>query len=235
MKIRIIICLFIAAFSFSSGFSQKAGKKVTISGYVADGSKASIANAIVMIDGQSTNILTDEKGFYQVKVKSGSTRIGIITTTNGFMEEEINGRTTINFEFGGSVPDQANSTVNPGGETVNVGYGTVRKKDMTTNVNKIDGTNPKYASYRNIYDMIKGEVPGVQVTGTSIKIQGISSMNSGTQPLFVLDGVVVNSISGIQPAMVKSIEILKGAAASIYGSRGANGVILINLVGTGDK
>jgi TonB-dependent SusC/RagA subfamily outer membrane receptor len=151
------------------------------------------------------------------------------------MEEEINGRTTINFEFGGSVPDQANSTVNPGDEAVNVGYGTVRKSDMTTNVNKIDGTNPKYASYRNIYDMIKGEVPGVQVTGTSIKIQGISSMNSGTEPLFVLDGVVVNSIGSIQPAMVKSIEILKGAAASIYGSRGANGVILINLVGTGDK
>ena len=235
MKIRIIICLFIAAFSFSSGFSQKAGKKVTISGYVVDATRASIANAIVMIDGQSTNILTDEKGFYEVKAKSGSTRIGILTTANGFMEEEINGRTRINFEFGGSVPDQANNKVEAGDEAVNVGYGTVKKKDMTTNVSKIDGSNPKYASYRNIYDMIKGEVPGVQVIGTSIKIQGVSSMNSGTDPLYVLDGVVVNSIGDIQPAMVKSIEILKGSSASIYGSRGANGVILINLISAGDR
>jgi len=235
MKIRIILCLFIAAFSFSSGFSQKAGKKVTITGYVVDGTRASIANAIVMIDGQSTNILTDEKGFYEVKAKSGSTRIGILTTSNGFMEEEINGRTRINFEFGGSVPDQANNMAEAGDEALNVGYGTVRKKDMTTNVSKIDGSNPKYASYRNIYDMIKGEVPGVQVIGTSIKIQGVSSMNSGTDPLYVLDGVVVNSIGDIQPAMVKSIEILKGSSASIYGARGANGVILINLIGAGDR
>jgi TonB-dependent SusC/RagA subfamily outer membrane receptor len=235
MKIRIIICLIIASFSFSSGFSQKAGKNIKISGYVVDGTRASIANAVVMIDGKSTNNFTDEKGYYEVKVKSGSSLIGILTTTNGFLEEPINGRTRINFEFGGSVPDQAKIMADPGDEAVNVGYGTVRKKDMTTNVSKIDASNPKYASYRNIYDMIKGEVPGVQVTGTSIKIQGVSSLTSGTEPLFVLDGVVVNSINDIQPAMVKSIEILKGASASIYGSRGANGVILINLISASDR
>jgi len=235
MKIRIIIFLFIASFSFTGGFSQKAGKNITITGYVVDGTKASIANAVVMIDGKSTNSFTDEKGFYQVKVKSGSSVIGILTITNGFLEEPINGRTRINFEFGGSVPDQVNMTVDPGDEAVNVGYGTVKKKDMTTTVNKIDGTNPKYASYRNIYDMIKGEVPGVQVTGTSIKIQGVSSMTSGTEPLYVVDGITVNTIGNIPPSSVKSIEILKGASASIYGSRGANGVILINLIGSGDR
>ena len=83
--------------------------------------------------------------------------------------------------------------------------------------------------------MIRGEVPGVQVNGTSIIIQGASSLTLSTEPLFVVDGIVVNSIDYISPISVKSIEILKGSAASIYGSRGANGVILIRLIGTGDN
>jgi len=105
---------------------------------------------------------------------------------------------------------------------------------MTGTVNKIDGTNPKYASYRNIYDMIRGEVAGVQVMGNSIRIQGVGSLNLSTEPLYVVDGMVVSSIAEIQPYNVKSIEILKGSSASIYGSRGANGVILIKLIGSGD-
>jgi TonB-dependent SusC/RagA subfamily outer membrane receptor len=77
--------------------------------------------------------------------------------------------------------------------------------------------------------MIKGEVAGVEVIGTSIRIRGTSSLMSGTQPLLVVDGVTVNSIDNILPMMVKSIEVLKGSGAAIYGSRGANGVILITL------
>jgi TonB-dependent SusC/RagA subfamily outer membrane receptor len=75
--------------------------------------------------------------------------------------------------------------------------------------------------------MIKGEVPGVQVNGTSITIRGTGSIMSSTEPLFIVDGIAVNQISDISPVEVKSIEVLKGASASIYGSRGANGVILI--------
>ncbi|MGB8492241.1 MAG: TonB-dependent receptor plug domain-containing protein, partial [Bacteroidales bacterium] len=78
-------------------------------------------------------------------------------------------------------------------------------------------------------DMISGEVPGVQVIGTRILIRGISTITAGTDPLFVVDGVPATSIDYIQPQTVRSIEVLKGSAATIYGSRGANGVILINL------
>jgi TonB-dependent SusC/RagA subfamily outer membrane receptor len=83
--------------------------------------------------------------------------------------------------------------------------------------------------------MIRGEVAGVQVNGKSIRIQGPSSFNLSTEPLFVVDGIVVTSIDEISPQMVKSIDILKGSAASIYGSRGSNGVILINLIGSPDR
>ena len=75
----------------------------------------------------------------------------------------------------------------------------------------------------------------MRVSGTNINIQGAASFYSGTQPLFVVDGTIVDSIDDIIPSQVKSIEVLKGPAASIYGSRGANGVILITLINGGDK
>jgi TonB-dependent SusC/RagA subfamily outer membrane receptor len=235
MKTRILICLLLALFSFNSAYAEKSNKKITITGYVVDGTHASVANAIVMVDGKKTDKITDDKGFYKIKVKAGSTKIGIFIFTNGVLEETINGRGRINFAFEGSVPDQASNKVDQGEEAIDIGYGTVKKKNLTTSVSKIDGTNPKYASYRTIYDMIRGEAPGVQVNGTSIRIQGASSLMLSTEPLFVVDGMVVSSISDIQPFTVKSIEILKGSSASIYGSRGANGVILINLIKAGDK
>jgi TonB-dependent SusC/RagA subfamily outer membrane receptor len=235
MRTRIIFCLILAMISFNISSGQKAGKKVTITGHVVDGTQASVANAIVILDGKKTDKLTDDKGFYKIKVKPGNSTIGILTMTNGILEEPLDGRTTINFTFKGSVAAQASGKTNPGDETVDIGYGAVKKRNMTGTVSKIDGTNPKYASYRNIFDMIRGEVAGVQVSGTSIRIQGASSFMLSTEPLFVVDGVVVSSISDIQPFTVKSIEILKGSSASIYGSRGANGVILIKLIGAGDN
>jgi TonB-dependent SusC/RagA subfamily outer membrane receptor len=236
MKTRVIICLLIGAFSFNPGYGQKSHTRLTITGYVDDQTHASIANAIVMIDGVKTNAFTDKKGYYKVKVKPGCQKIGIFTLTNGVVEEEINGRHRINFTFQGSVPNQvSNNKTDPDDEVVDIGYGKVKKRDLTTPVGKIDGTNSKYASYRTIYDMIRGELPGVQVNGNKITIQGISSINLSTDPLFVVDGQVVTSIDDIQPFLVKSINVLKGSSASIYGSRGANGVILINLKTAGDK
>jgi TonB-dependent SusC/RagA subfamily outer membrane receptor len=234
MRTRVIFCLIFVMISFNFSSAQKAGKKVTITGHVVDGTQAYVANAIVIIDGKKTDTFTNAKGYFKIKVTPGSSTIGILTT-NGILEEPLDGRKTINFTFQGSVAAQPGAKVNPDDETVDIGYGSVKKKSMTGSVSKIDGTNPKYASYRSIYDMLRGEVPGVQVSGTSIRIQGASSLMLSTEPLFVVDGMVVNSIADIQPYTVKSIEILKGSSAAIYGSRGANGVILIKLVGGGDN
>jgi TonB-dependent SusC/RagA subfamily outer membrane receptor len=229
MKTNVIICLLIGIFSFSNGYGQKNNKKTTISGYVVDQTLASIANAIIIIDGEKTNVFTDQKGYYKIKVKPENKKIGILTFTNGVVEEEIDGRRRINFTFEGSVPAQVSNKTDPDDEVVDIGYGKVKKRDLTTPVSKLDATQSKYASYRNIYDMIQGELPGVQVNGTSIRIQGVSSIYLSTEPLFVVDGQTVTTIGDIQPYLVKSIQVLKGSSASIYGSRGANGVILINL------
>ncbi|MFN2337116.1 MAG: TonB-dependent receptor plug domain-containing protein, partial [Bacteroidales bacterium] len=116
---------------------------------------------------------------------------------------------------------------------IDIGYGTQKKKNLTSDVGYIDAQNEAYGSYTNIYELIQGKVPGVQVTGNKITIRGIGSMNLSTDPLFVVDGVVVYSIDNISPSQVKSISVLKGSNAAIYGTRGANGVILITMKGSG--
>ena len=214
---------------------QNINKKITINGLVVDQANYPVAKATIFIDGEKTSQVTDDKGFYKIKIKAGSTRIGIFTISNGIVEEAINGRTTINFILGSSFNQQNGNQKYPDGEEdINVGYGSVKKKDLTQSVNRIDGENTRFASYTNIYEMIKGEFPGVKVIGKSINIQGSFSLYSSTEPLFVVDGVPIESIDNVPPQMVKSIEVLKGASATIYGTRGACGVILITLTGAKD-
>jgi len=172
MRTRIFLLIILAMVSFSMSPAQKSGKKIRISGHVVDGTMTPVVNAIVMVDGEKTNVTTDQKGMFRIKVKPSNSTIAIFTTPNGILEEKLDGRKTINFKFEGSVPVQIVEN-NPLDEVVDIGYGSVSKRSMTGTVNKIDGTNPKYASYRNIYDMIRGEVAGVQVMGNSIRIQGV--------------------------------------------------------------
>jgi len=231
MKLRIILFLIICLVAGSSADGQKPGKKIKITGFVKDQNNNPIPDVIILIDNVKTNIVTNQNGSYRIKVKPAAKKIGIFSFMAGVAEEAIDGRTTINFKMTSSgIGPAKNQVADPGDEMINVGYGNVNRKDLTQPVSKIDGTNKKYASYNSIYDMIKGEVAGVQVNGKSIKIQGASSFILSTEPLFVVDGMTVSSIDDIRPYMVKSIEVLKGSAASVYGSRGANGVILINTL-----
>ena len=81
--------------------------------------------------------------------------------------------------------------------------------------------------YQDIYDMIRGRIAGVEMSGRSIKVRGTNSLFVSTEPLFVVDGVIVSRVDDIAPETVKSIEVLKGPDATAYGTRGSNGVILI--------
>ena len=231
-KIRILLCLFLAVSSVTGLYGQKSGKKITITGYVFDGTATPVADAIIMVDGEKTDKITDSKGFYKIKVRKENKKIGVFISPNGIIEKEIEGRKNIDFTFPGSIPYLKSD---PKEEPVDVGYGKVKKKDLIGPVGGIDGTKSKYAGYKNIYEMIRGQVPGVVVNGTTIIIRNASSINESNEPLFVVDGVPVSSIEDILPQDVKSIEVLKGSAASIYGTRGSNGVILIHLLKGNDK
>ncbi len=121
-------------------------------------------------------------------------------------------------------------------DSVQVGYGKQSKRDLTTSVSSIDGETAKRNSPTSVADMIDGRFPGVEVkrspSGVSIRIRGARSINSNNEPLYVVDGMPMMTSDGVlqdlHPNDIKSIEVLKDAAAtSVYGSRGANGVILI--------
>jgi TonB-dependent SusC/RagA subfamily outer membrane receptor len=234
-KVFLILLLIISVATDMSG--QKSGKKITISGIVVDINNHPVPEAIIMIDGKNTNILTDSEGYYKIKVKPSSVNIGIYSFASGIFEEPINSRTQINFILGKSAGQQPVNTENPSGEEIiNIGYGSVKSRDMTDQVNKINASDKTNASYTNIFEMIKGQVPNVEVSGKSIRIQGSSSfIEASTEPLLIVDGMIVDTIEDIPPQSVKSIEILKGPAAAIYGSRGANGVVMITLIGAGDR
>lgn len=116
-------------------------------------------------------------------------------------------------------------------ESINIGYGTISKKNLTTSVSQVKVRQEEVSSYANIGEYLSGRVPGliVQKVGSTYKysVRGINSINSSTDPLFVVDGAVVMDIDSINPRDIKYVEVLKDASASIYGTRGACGVILI--------
>jgi len=228
MKIKLIFLILVSSLCINSITAQKSNKKVTITGTVLNASRVPIVNAIVMIDDQKTNSMTDANGNYKVKVKPTALKIGIFTFGSGTFEDSIKGRTRIDFNFGTTRTQQTtDQTIAPGEQGVNTGYGVVKEKNLTTNVNKIDGTNKKYATYHSISEMIQREVSGVKVDGSSVIIQGSKDFFGSVPALIVVDGVSSYELPDILPSSVKSIEVLKGTAASIYGSRGYGGAIII--------
>ena len=213
----------------SHGLSQL--KRSILTGYVVDSERYPVTNAVILIDNIKTYAVTDYRGFYKVKVKPGASRIGIISLNHGIIEEPINGRTRINFAFSVSVRSHGTEDYfKPEEEEINVGYGKVKRKNLTSSVYKINARNRQFSTFSSIYDMLQG-VPGVLVNKGQVFIRGISTRNLYNEPLFVVDGTPVSSIADIPPQNVESIEVLKGSAGAIYGSRGANGVIQINQIG----
>lgn len=205
------ICLLICAAEDTS--AQRAGKNITISGTVSDKDKKPVEGAVIFIDKVKTTSVSDRNGHYTVRARSDAAEILVFTLFYGSAEELIGGRTRIDFILGGS----SEGHVEP-----------VKPEPAKAGKDKIlSGTDEDFASYQNIYDMIRGRFPGVEVTGTTIRVMGSSSLNVSTEPLFVVDGIVVKSLEDISPQTVKTIEVLKGPAASVWGTRGANGVIVI--------
>jgi TonB-dependent starch-binding outer membrane protein SusC len=210
--------------------AQKPGQRMKITGSVADVGMYPVKNAIVMIDGQNTSQVTNKYGNYRIKIPKDAKRIGILSFGNGFIEEDIGGRSRINFRLGAYAfqkPPEPEIKPDEGEEGVNTGYGYVKKKFLTNQISKIDGTDKKYASYPSILDMIQREVAGVRIMNGGVIIHDSRNLFGYVGALIVVDGTPATNLNDIRPSTVESIEVLKDASAAIYGSRGFGGVILI--------
>jgi len=236
MKRGIVLLLVFSLIISENIEGQKSDKKNIVSGFVTDVNNQPVAGAMILADRQETGVVTSKKGFYKVRITPETRMIGVYSELNGSAETPADGGPEINIVLYGNYAIQGFIPAIPADEEmVNIGYGKVSKKDLTTPTGQINGKDNKYDSYTSIYDMIRGEVPGVQVVGTQILIRGMSSINSSNDPLLVVDGMPVSSIDNISPRQVKSISVLKGSDAAIYGTRAAGGVILIDLKGASDR
>jgi len=232
MKIKPLIVISILIIFSSAANSQKPEKKIILKGSVKDSLQNPVKGAVIYIDNKKTSGVTDEQGFFRIRVNPDASKIKVTSLYNPSVEDLINGRTKIDFVLPVASKFKTLGTDNKE-EMVDVGYGTLNKKYVISG--KVSVSKPRYSSYTNMYDMIKAELSGVQVRGTSVIVQGITSFQGSSEPLFVVDGIIVNQINDISPSDVESIELLKGPATVVYGMQGANGVIYIKTLRGTDK
>jgi len=230
MRIKVLLFILASFLNVAASSGQKNNKKVFITGIVTDISQRPLAGAMILIDGKRTNSVTNNKGIYKLKVRSDADSLTIFVAGNGMSTVPIKGRTKIDFIFNEADPSKRNAQNNEANDKqVDVGFGTVRQKDLLTPVSTIDGRGGKYSAYKDIYAILKGTA-GLIVRGNSVQILGPSSTFGTGEPLYVVNDMTVSTLDGITPTMIESISVLKGSSASIYGSQGGNGVILITLI-----
>lgn len=209
---------------------ELAAQDITVSGVVVDSNKEPIIGSNVVLKGATIGTITDLDGKYHLSVPENGT---LIFSSIGYTSQEIaiNKRSVINVTLAEDV-----MLID---EVVVVGYGTVRKSDLTGSVGKVTTEELTQLSTTDIGQAIAGRVAGVDVTsnsgapgsGTKIRVRGYGTINS-SDPLYVVDGFPVSDIDYLSPQDIESLEILKDASATaIYGSRGANGVVLIKTKG----
>ena len=128
----------------------------------------------------------------------------------------------------------SSSVVSRNNGKVDVGYGTQDSDQITTAVSNVKVRKEEAQTYSNMYDYLRGRVPGVQVTSDNrIIIRGIGTNSDNFDPLIIVDGVEVTDLSTVDPLFVKSVDVIKDGSSAIYGMQGANGVIIIKTVNAG--
>ena len=224
-KIFTLICLF-----FLAAVSLGAQEKMTVSGIISDQAGVPLIGVAVVERGaQSNGVVTDEAGQYKISVSDDSF-LEISCIGYKSVVEHVAGRATLDVTL---VDD--NELLEA---TVVIGYGTSKKGDLTGTVSVVEMSDISNAPVTSIAHALQGKVAGAEFTSGSgevgeagsIRIRGSRSITAGNQPLIVVDGVpdAVADLSEINPADIVNISILKDiSSTAIYGSRGANGVILV--------
>ncbi|MGI8583250.1 MAG: SusC/RagA family TonB-linked outer membrane protein [Chitinophagaceae bacterium] len=223
-SIFLFLVLFIIPFITSA-------QNNAITGKVTDENAKPLENVSVVIKGTSIGTTTDANGTYQLSAAKsfGNT---LVFSFVGFTDKEIiqSQGNTINVQM-----EKTNQSLDA---VVVVGYGTQKRKDVTGAVASVDRKRLDDVPNTNFAQALQSAIPGLSIDQNSggaegnnntIRIRGRNSISAGTSPLIVLDGIIyTGGISDINPSDIESIDVLKDAsAAAIYGSRGANGVIII--------
>jgi TonB-linked SusC/RagA family outer membrane protein len=219
----LICCIYLIVFS-----SPSYGQAKIITGKVVSlGTNEALPGANVILKGTTKGIITDLDGKYSIEIPSKDAIL--VFSFIGYNEQEIQvgDQTVINVSL--------EETKHALEEIVVIGYGKVKKSDLTGSVSSIKADDIAKVTSLNPEQSLQGKVTGVLVTSTSgapgaapiVRIRGVGTFNSSA-PIYVVDGVILDDISFLNSADIASMEVLKDASATaIYGSRGANGVIIV--------
>jgi TonB-linked SusC/RagA family outer membrane protein len=219
--------LFIPLFIFC--VLQLFAQEIAVTGKVLDGESGDpLPGVNVVIDGTQQGTVTNTNGVYEITVPSAQS--ALIFSFIGYLSErvEVGGRTVIDIQL---VPELQSLD-----EVVVVGYGTMKKSDLTGAVSSIREEDIKSIKASNAVEALQGKIAGVDMTrssgragsGYNVLIRGKRSFSASNDPIYIVDGIDYGSNININPNDIASMEVLKDASATaIYGSRGANGVILV--------
>ncbi|MBQ5581916.1 MAG: TonB-dependent receptor [Bacteroidales bacterium] len=204
----------------------------TAAGKVIDANGTPIIGAAVMVPGTTNGASTDIDGNFQINVATGTT---LEVSCIGYVTKTVSAAANMRIIL------EEDTTLLE--ETVVIGYGSVKRSDLTSAVSKMDSKGIADRPLARAESALQGQLAGVNVQTTNnepgadpvIRVRGAASMSAGNDPLYIIDGVPNNTLQGVSPSDIASIEVLKDAAsAAIYGSRGSNGVILVTTK-TGQK
>ncbi|MEP7144471.1 MAG: TonB-dependent receptor [Ferruginibacter sp.] len=227
LRITRPVTLLFALFHFFSAPVFAQGQTL-ITGRITNEKNQPVAGASVVVKGTATGISTDNNGEFRINAPS---RGFLLISSIGYPDKEVDirGKTVINVTLTNSTTELE--------QVVVVGYGTQRKEAVTGSVASIAGDKLREVPAPNLTQALQARIPGVEISQTSTKpgatmqilIRGQRSLTASNDPLIVLDGIpFAGSIADINPNDIKSLDILKDASATaVYGSRGANGVILL--------
>ena len=192
-----------------------------IHGVVTTFDSIPLIDAEVRVKSTKQVVYTDTLGRFSVPVKNNEQ---IKVKASGFFTQKVNIKENTRYAA-------INLKLKPGEKNREyaIGYGSVSDRDKLNALASINNDDVDFSQYSDIYELIRGRIAGVQVINGEVIIRGISSINSSNAALIIVDGVPVNgsALGTIPPVQVKSINVIKDGSSAIYGSRGANGVLII--------
>ncbi|MEX1241896.1 MAG: TonB-dependent receptor [Cyclobacteriaceae bacterium] len=200
-----------------------------VTGVVTDENSAPLPGVNVLEKGTTNGTATDASGNFTLNVEGESSILVFSFIGYANVEMPVGAKSVINVSLQPSVQSLE--------EIVVIGYGTVERKDLTGSVSSVGSQQIREQAATRVDQALLGKLAGVQVKPVSgepgaapqIRIRGVGSISAGSGPLYVVDGFPIESIQTINPNDIESIDVLKDASATaIYGSRGSNGVIIIN-------
>ena len=203
---------------------------IAVSGKVDDSEGRPLPGVSVVVEGTTRGTTTDSKGAFLIRVPSKESVLVFSMLSMKTVSHRVGNRTTLN------VTMQEDAVGMEGVEVVAIGYGSARRSDLTGSVSSISKEALSDRAIVSLEDAMRGKAAGMQIiqndgapgSDYTIRIRGASSVNASSAPIFVIDGVICDDASFLNPGDVESIEILKDASSTaIYGSRGANGVIMV--------